>query len=137
MPFAATGGIIALYVRGMPFSISASIGFIALFGVATMNGLVLVSCIQELRKKGASAFVAAVDAVRERFCPVVATATVACLGFFPMAFSTGEGAEVEKPLAMVVIGGLVTCTILTLLVLPTLYAALYGRKLKVEKTETA
>ena len=137
LPFAATGGIIALYVRGMPFSISASIGFIALFGVATMNGLVLVSCIQELRKKGASAFVAAVDAVRERFCPVVATATVACLGFFPMAFSTGEGAEVEKPLAMVVIGGLVTCTILTLLVLPTLYAALYGRKLKVEKTETA
>lgn len=128
LPFAATGGVIALYVRGMPFSISAGIGFIALFGVATMNGLVLVSCIQELRKAGASAFVAAVNAVRERFCPVVATATVACLGFFPMAFSTGDGAEVEKPLAMVVIGGLVTCTILTLLVLPTIYAALYGRK---------
>ena len=128
LPFAATGGIIALYVRGMPFSISAGIGFIALFGVATMNGLVLVSCMQELRKAGAGPLAAAVNAVKERFRPVMATATVACLGFFPMAFSMSEGAEVEKPLATVVIGGLVSCTVLTLLVLPSLYAALYGRK---------
>lgn len=128
LPFAATGGILALYFRGMPFSISAGIGFIALFGVATMNGLVLVSYIHDLRKEGFLPFDAAVEAVRERFRPVMATATVACLGFFPMAFSMSEGAEVEKPLATVVIGGLVSCTMLTLLVLPSLYAWLYRNK---------
>jgi cobalt-zinc-cadmium resistance protein CzcA len=128
LPFAATGGILALYLRGMPFSISAGVGFIALFGVATMNGLVLVSYMRDLKKEGATPFRAAVAAVQDRFRPVMATATVACLGFFPMAFSMSEGAEVEKPLATVVIGGLVSCTFLTLLVLPTLYAALYGRE---------
>jgi cobalt-zinc-cadmium resistance protein CzcA len=130
LPFAATGGILALYLRGMPFSISAGVGFIALFGVATMNGLVLVSYMRDLKKEGATPFRAAVAAVRDRFRPVMATATVACLGFFPMAFSMSEGAEVEKPLATVVIGGLVSCTFLTLLVLPTLYAALYGSERK-------
>ena len=125
LPFAATGGILALYGRGMPFSISAGIGFIALFGVATMNGLVLVSHIRDLRRGGLMPFEAAVEAVRDRFRPVMATATVACFGFFPMAFSMSDGAEVEKPLATVVIGGLVSCTMLTLLVLPSLYAWLY------------
>jgi len=121
LPFAATGGIIALWVRGMPFSISAGIGFIALFGVATLNGVVLISYIRGKRLAGFDAVSAAVSAARERFRPVMATATVACLGFFPMAFSMSEGAEVEKPLASVVIGGLISCTALTLLVLPTLY----------------
>lgn len=128
LPFAATGGVIALYVRSMSFSISAGIGFIALFGVATMNGLVLVSYISDLRQQGLGARDAAIRAVQERFRPVMATATVACLGFFPMAFSMSEGAEVEKPLATVVIGGLITCTMLTLLVLPTIYSFLYSRK---------
>ncbi|AQS88558.1 cobalt/zinc/cadmium resistance heavy metal efflux pump protein CzcA [Neoasaia chiangmaiensis NBRC 101099] len=124
LPFAATGGIIAIYLRGMPFSISAGIGFIALFGVATLNGVVLISYVRDKRRAGLDAMTAAVSAARERFRPVMATATVACLGFFPMAFSASEGAEVEKPLATVVIGGLVSCTILTLLVLPSLYIKL-------------
>ncbi|NIE80003.1 efflux RND transporter permease subunit [Asaia sp. As-1742] len=124
LPFAATGGIIALWVRGMPFSISAGIGFIALFGVATLNGVVLISYIRDKRLAGFDAVTAAVTSARERFRPVMATATVACLGFFPMAFSMSEGAEVEKPLASVVIGGLISCTALTLLVLPTLYIRL-------------
>ncbi|WP_438382301.1 efflux RND transporter permease subunit [Asaia sp. BMEF1] len=124
LPFAATGGIIALWLRGMPFSISAGIGFIALFGVATLNGVVLISYIRDKRLAGFDAVSAAVSSARERFRPVMATATVACLGFFPMAFSMSEGAEVEKPLATVVIGGLISCTALTLLVLPTLYIKL-------------
>jgi heavy metal efflux system protein len=124
LPFAATGGIIAIFIRQMPFSISAGIGFIALFGVATLNGVVLISYVREKRRAGIDAVTAAVDAARERFRPVMATALVACLGFFPMAFSTSEGAEVEKPLATVVIGGLVSSTILTLLVLPSLYIRL-------------
>lgn len=124
LPFAATGGILALTVRSLPFSVSAGIGFIALFGVATLNGVVLVSCIREKRAAGLSARVASQAAAEERFRPVMATATVACLGFFPMAFSMSEGAEVEKPLATVVIGGLVSCTALTLLVLPSLYVKL-------------
>ncbi|GBR19495.1 efflux RND transporter permease subunit [Asaia spathodeae] len=124
LPFAATGGIIALWLRAMPFSISAGIGFIALFGVATLNGVVLISYIRDKRLAGFDAVSAAVSSARERFRPVMATATVACLGFFPMAFSMSEGAEVEKPLATVVIGGLISCTALTLLVLPTLYIKL-------------
>ncbi|WP_336762343.1 CusA/CzcA family heavy metal efflux RND transporter [Asaia sp. VD9] len=124
LPFAATGGIIALWIRAMPFSISAGIGFIALFGVATLNGVVLISYIRDKRLAGFGAVEAAVTSARERFRPVMATATVACLGFFPMAFSMSEGAEVEKPLATVVIGGLISCTALTLLVLPTLYIRL-------------
>ncbi|GBQ96169.1 cobalt/zinc/cadmium resistance heavy metal efflux pump protein CzcA [Acetobacter nitrogenifigens DSM 23921 = NBRC 105050] len=124
LPFAATGGVIAIWLRGMPFSISAGIGFIALFGVATLNGVVLISWVKEKRRNGMDAFSAATTAARERFRPVMATASVACLGFFPMAFSMSEGAEVEKPLATVVIGGLVSCTALTLLVLPSLYIKL-------------
>lgn len=138
LPFAATGGIVALWIRDMPFSISAGIGFIALFGVATLNGVVLVSYIRDKRLAGLDAVRAAVTSARERFRPVMATATVACLGFFPMAFSMSEGAEVEKPLATVVIGGLISCTALTLLVLPTLYISLSAwRERKTSQTSSA
>lgn len=128
LPVAATGGIIALTVRAMPFSISAGIGFIALFGVAILNGVVLVSEISALRAKGMHVAQAAFGSAQSRFRPVMATALVASLGFFPMAFSQSAGAEVERPLASVVIGGLVTSTLLTLLVLPALYARLVREK---------
>lgn len=122
LPFAATGGIAALYIRGMPFSISASIGFIALFGIAVLNGVVLVSYIYGKRRRENKDVLTAVrESVQDRFRPVMATASVACLGFFPMAFSLSEGGEVEKPLATVVIGGLISSTALTLLVIPALY----------------
>ncbi|MBY0488199.1 MAG: CusA/CzcA family heavy metal efflux RND transporter [Gemmatimonadaceae bacterium] len=121
IPLATVGGVVALLLRGMPFSISAGVGFIALFGVAVLNGVVMVSYINELRQSGRSLD----DAVREggmtRLRPVLMTALVASLGFIPMALSSGSGAEVQRPLATVVIGGLVTATLLTLLVLPLLY----------------
>jgi cobalt-zinc-cadmium resistance protein CzcA len=122
IPFAVVGGVFALALRGMPFSISAGVGFIALFGVAVLNGVVMVSYIDKLREEGRSV----TDAVREgamtRLRPVLMTALVASLGFIPMALATSAGAEVQRPLATVVIGGLVTSTLLTLLILPTLYA---------------
>ena len=121
IPFAVVGGVFALFLRGMPFSISAGVGFIALFGVAVLNGVVMVSYINKLREEGRSIM----DAVREgamtRLRPVLMTALVASLGFIPMALATSAGAEVQRPLATVVIGGLVTSTLLTLLILPTLY----------------
>src|SRR6201991_2263775 len=121
IPFAVVGGIFALLLRGMPFSISAGVGFIALFGVAVLNGVVMVSYINKLRAEGKSI----ADAVREgaetRLRPVLMTALVASLGFIPMAIATSAGAEVQRPLATVVIGGLITSTVLTLLILPTLY----------------
>jgi cobalt-zinc-cadmium resistance protein CzcA len=122
IPFAVTGGVLALLVRGMPLSISAGIGFIALFGVAVLNGLVLVSHIRKLRERGFSPEKAAHDAAHVRLRPVLTTALVASLGFIPMALASGAGAEVQKPLATVVIGGLLTSTLLTLLVLPTIYS---------------
>jgi heavy metal efflux system protein len=122
IPFAIVGGVFALFIRGMPFSISAGVGFIALFGVAVLNGVVMVSYINRLREEGRSL----ADAVREgaetRLRPVLMTALVASLGFIPMAIATSAGAEVQRPLATVVIGGLITSTLLTLLILPTLYA---------------
>jgi cobalt-zinc-cadmium resistance protein CzcA len=118
---AATGGVFALALRGLPFSISAGVGFIALFGVAVLNGLVLVSYIRQLREKGASVQDAVMEGGLTRMRPVLMTALVASLGFIPMALSTGAGAEVQRPLATVVIGGLVTSTLLTLLVLPAIY----------------
>ncbi|GBR01115.1 efflux RND transporter permease subunit [Acetobacter oeni] len=127
LPVAATGGVVALVLRGMPFSIAAGIGFIALFGVAILNGVVLISQIQVFRAEGMDAAAAAFAAARARLRPVIATASVASLGFFPMAFSGSAGAEVERPLATVVIGGLVSSTLLTLLVLPSLYARIAGR----------
>jgi len=121
VPLAVTGGVAALAVRGMPFSISAGVGFIALFGVAVLNGVVLMSYILQLRQEGLSPADAAFKAAEVRLRPVLMTALVASLGFIPMALSTGVGAEVQRPLATVVIGGLITSTLLTLFVLPTLY----------------
>jgi cobalt-zinc-cadmium resistance protein CzcA len=121
VPFAVIGGIFALAIRGMPLSISAAVGFIALFGVAVLNGLVLVSYIRQLREEGRTPAEAAHDAAHVRLRPVLTTALVASLGFVPMALATGAGAEVQKPLATVVIGGLVSSTLLTLLVLPAIY----------------
>jgi cobalt-zinc-cadmium resistance protein CzcA len=122
VPIAATGGIFALFLRGMPFSISAGVGFIALFGVAVLNGVVLVSYINQLRQQGASAGNAAYEGALIRLRPVLMTALVASLGFVPMAVATSAGAEVQRPLATVVIGGLITSTLLTLLVLPAIYS---------------
>jgi cobalt-zinc-cadmium resistance protein CzcA len=122
IPFAITGGILALFFRGMHFSMSAGIGFIALFGVAVLNGVVLVTFINHLREQGAAVHQAVVEGCRVRLRPVLMTASVASIGFIPMALARGAGAEVQKPLATVVIGGLITSTLLTLFVLPTLYA---------------
>jgi cobalt-zinc-cadmium resistance protein CzcA len=123
VPLATIGGIIALWLRGMPFSISAGVGFIALFGVAVLNGIVLLASLNELAAAGVAAVRARVlRATEERFRPVVLTASVASLGFLPMALSKSAGAEVQKPLATVVIGGLISATLLTLIVLPVLYS---------------
>lgn len=121
IPLATVGGIFALLLRGMPFSISAGVGFIALFGVAVLNGVVMVSYINELRQQGHPLDTAVREGGMTRLRPVLMTAMVASLGFIPMAISSGAGAEVQRPLATVVIGGLVTSTLLTLLVLPLLY----------------
>ncbi|HQU81708.1 MAG TPA: CusA/CzcA family heavy metal efflux RND transporter, partial [Pyrinomonadaceae bacterium] len=122
IPFAIVGGIVALALRGMPFSISAGVGFIALFGVAVLNGVVMVSFINQLRDEGKSVLDAVREGAETRLRPVLMTALVASLGFIPMAIATSAGAEVQRPLATVVIGGLITSTLLTLLILPTLYA---------------
>lgn len=121
IPFAITGGILALLFRGLLFSISAGIGFIALFGVAVLNGLVLVSFINTLRAGGTPTPEAVLRGCMRRLRPVLMTAAVASIGFIPMALGHGAGAEVQRPLATVVIGGLLTSTLLTLFVLPTLY----------------
>lgn len=121
VPIAASGGIIALALRGMPFSISAGVGFIAVSGIAVLNGVVLVSYLQRLRGEGESAEKAVRDAALTRLRPVLTTALVASFGFIPMAIATSAGAEVQRPLATVVIGGLVTSTMLTLFVLPSFY----------------
>lgn len=134
IPLAATGGIIALFLRGLPFSISAGVGFIALFGVAVLNGVVLMSYILQMREEGMSAREAALHGAEIRLRPVLMTALVASLGFVPMALSTSVGAEVQRPLATVVIGGLITSTLLTLVVLPSLYAWVEGRRERRERT---
>lgn len=121
IPLATVGGVFALLIRGMPFSISAGVGFIALFGIAVLNGLVMVSYINELRQQGHPLEQAVREGGMTRLRPVLMTALVAALGFIPMALSTSAGAEVQRPLATVVIGGLITATLLTLLVLPLLY----------------
>jgi cobalt-zinc-cadmium resistance protein CzcA len=121
VPIAATGGILALWARGMPFSISAGVGFIALFGIAVMNGVVLIEHIRHLRHQNLSPFDAVVQGALDRLRPVFMTATCGALGFIPMAISSSSGAEVQRPLATVVIGGLITSTVLTLLVLPSIY----------------
>lgn len=121
VPLALTGGIIALWMRGMPFSISAAVGFIALSGVAVLNGLVMVTFINQLREEGEDLEDAIIHGSLTRLRPVLMTALVAALGFVPMALATGRGAEVQKPLATVVIGGIVSSTLLTLVVLPAIY----------------
>ncbi len=128
IPMASIGGVLALWVRGMPFSISAGVGFIALFGIATLNGVVLVSFLNELRDKGVKDLKERVlMGTQQRLRPVLITASAAAFGFFPMAFSTSAGAEVQRPLATVVIGGLITATLLTMVVLPVLYC-MYTKK---------
>jgi cobalt-zinc-cadmium resistance protein CzcA len=121
VPLALTGGILSLWLRAMPFSITAAVGFIALSGIAVLNGLVLVTYINQLRQEGKELKEAIMHGALTRFRPILMTALVASLGFIPMALATGTGAEVQKPLATVVIGGLVSSTLLTLLVLPALY----------------
>ena len=121
VPVAATGGVFALAARGLPFSISAGVGFIALFGVAVLNGLVWVSAVEHLREAGVDPHDAAREASLVRLRPILMTALVAGLGFLPMATSVTPGAEIQRPLATVVIGGLITSTLLTALVLPAIY----------------
>jgi cobalt-zinc-cadmium resistance protein CzcA len=128
VPLALAGGVFALLLRGMPFSISAAVGFIAVSGVAVLNGLVLISAINKRLLDGINAADAVIDGALERLRPVLMTALVASLGFVPMAIATGTGAEVQKPLATVVIGGLVTSTVLTLFVLPAITGMVLRRR---------
>lgn len=128
VPLALTGGIAALWLRGIPLSISAGVGFIALSGVAVLNGLVLVTFINKLRQKGTSLQEAVFQGALTRLRPVLMTALVASLGFVPMALAVGRGAEVQRPLATVVIGGILSSTALTLLVLPVLYGLFHARE---------
>ena len=121
VPLALTGGVLALLLRGLPLSISAGVGFIALSGVAVLNGMVIVAFIERLRREGKPVLDAVHQGASTRLRPVLMTALVASLGFVPMAIATGAGAEVQRPLATVVIGGIISSTILTLLVLPALY----------------
>ncbi len=135
IPFALTGGIVALWIRGIPLSISAAVGFIALSGVAVLNGLVMLSFIRGLREEGLELVAAIREGALTRLRPVLMTALVASLGFVPMALNTGTGAEVQRPLATVVIGGIVSSTLLTLLVLPLLYELSHRRAAARERQE--
>ena len=134
VPLALTGGIAALLLRGIPFSISAGVGFIALSGVAVLNGVVMLTFINQLRAEGRDLE----DAIREgaltRLRPVLMTALVASLGFVPMALNVGLGSEVQRPLATVVIGGILSSTLLTLVVLPALYRIVHGRRAATPKS---
>lgn len=135
IPLSAIGGVFGLWLRGMPFSISAGIGFIALFGVAVLNGIVLIGYFNQLKAEGMTDVLERIkEGTKVRLRPVIMTASVASLGFLPMALSSGAGAEVQKPLATVVIGGLITATLLTLIVLPILYYFLENGFKKKKKT---
>jgi cobalt-zinc-cadmium resistance protein CzcA len=127
VPFAVVGGIAALWLRGMNLNLSASIGFIALFGVAVLNGIVMISYINTLRQQQRTLHEAIFEGASTRLRPVLMTALVASLGFLPMALATSTGAEVQRPLATVVIGGLVSSTFLTLYILPLLYPWFAGK----------
>jgi len=129
VPMALTGGILALWLRGIPLSISAGVGFIALSGVAVLNGVVMISFIKKLREEGVGLDEAIFRGSVTRLRPVMMTALVASLGFVPMALATGPGAEVQRPLATVVIGGIISSTLLTLVVLPVIYRIFHGKKL--------
>jgi cobalt-zinc-cadmium resistance protein CzcA len=128
IPFALVGGIAALWIRGLNLNLSASVGFIALFGVAMLNGVVLVSSINGLRERGASTYDAVLGGALRRLRPVLMTALVASVGFIPMAIATSTGAEVQRPLASVVIGGLASSTALTLILLPVLYDWMFHKE---------
>jgi cobalt-zinc-cadmium resistance protein CzcA len=135
VPLALTGGVLALWLRDIPLSISAGVGFIALSGVAVLNGVVMIAFIRKLRAQGDPLRDAIIDGAVGRLRPVLMTALVASLGFVPMALNVGAGAEVQRPLATVVIGGIVSSTILTLLVLPALYRMLHREADVTELTE--
>jgi heavy metal efflux system protein len=135
IPFALVGGIAALWLRNMNLNVSALIGFIALFGVVMLNGVVLVSSINQLRLQGEDTYDAVLDGARRRLRPVLMTACVASFGFLPMAMSTSTGAEVQRPLASVVIGGLFTSTILTLFLLPVLYQWVFEKSPTVTRSD--
>jgi cobalt-zinc-cadmium resistance protein CzcA len=128
IPLALVGGITALWIRGMNLNLSASIGFIALFGVAMLNGVVLVSSINQLRQTGMAARDAVLAGAQRRLRPVLITACVASFGFVPMALATSTGAEVQRPLATVVIGGLFSSTLLTLFQMPVLYSWIFRKR---------
>jgi cobalt-zinc-cadmium resistance protein CzcA len=130
LPFASIGGIFALFVTGEYLSVPASVGFIALWGIAVLNGVVLVSYIRHLRNEGKSQFEAITQGCQQRFRPVMMTATVAMLGLVPFLFATGPGSEIQRPLAIVVIGGLITSTLLTLVVLPALYRTFEEKRIE-------
>jgi cobalt-zinc-cadmium resistance protein CzcA len=132
VPLALTGGVAALWLRDIPLSISAGVGFIALSGVAVLNGVVMVSFIRGLRDQGLAVDEAIVEGALTRLRPILMTALVASLGFVPMALNTGAGAEVQRPLATVVIGGIISSTVLTLLVLPALYRLFHHKERKEE-----
>jgi cobalt-zinc-cadmium resistance protein CzcA len=127
VPLALTGGIFSLFLRDIPFSISAAVGFIALSGIAILNGLVMVSFIRELRANKLGLNDAIITGALTRLRPVLTTALVASLGFIPMALNTGIGSEVQRPLATVVIGGVISSTLLTLFVFPALYRILHSK----------
>jgi cobalt-zinc-cadmium resistance protein CzcA len=135
LPFASIGGVVALYISGEYLSVPASVGFIALWGIAVLNGVVLVSYIRKLRDDGMEQYHAIAEGAKLRFRPVMMTATVAALGLAPFLFARGPGSEVQRPLAVVVIGGLITSTLLTLVVLPTLYGFFEGKTVKREQLE--
>ncbi|GMW00575.1 MAG: hypothetical protein AMXMBFR84_17120 [Candidatus Hydrogenedentota bacterium] len=135
IPFAAVGGVLCLYARGIPFSVSAAIGFIALTGIAVLDGQVMIAAIRSYRSQGLDLRDAAIEGAKQRLRPVLATSITDALGFLPMALSTGVGAEVQRPLATVVIGGVVSCTVLTLFILPVLYfVATRGDRVRAETT---
>jgi cobalt-zinc-cadmium resistance protein CzcA len=136
VPLAVTGGIVALWLRGMPFTISAGVGFIALSGIAVLNGIMLISFINQLREQGRNLRDAVVEGTLTRLRPKLMTALVASFGFVPMAIATGAGAEVQRPLATVVIGGIITSTFLTLVLLPVLYEWLEQKQTTTTETET-
>ncbi len=134
IPLSAVGGVLLLWIRGLPFSISAGVGFIALFGIAVLNGIVLIEHLKELKAHGIdNVYERILKGTKERLRPVILTAAAAALGFLPMAISTNAGAEVQRPLATVVIGGLITATVLTLVVLPVLYALFETKKFKLKR----
>lgn len=138
IPLSAVGGILLLSIRGLPFSVSAGVGFIALFGIAVLNGIVLIEHFKEMKAEGGDdSDENIIKATKSRLRPVLLTASAAALGFLPMAISTSAGAEVQRPLATVVVGGLITATLLTLIVLPVLYSLFEGKKMKKTKLKNA